>query len=260
MNRKTIPCHLTLDNGYGISWVEARISAVGYHVYSGCDTEPELMPGAICVGATKDDYSWSKFARSLLTISDGWIDRDDCGRAEVEGESGVRADILRIAWSQDQKTTIWLLAQTDEGLDILEAQFPRLADKENRAFLDTFLDAVEELNAEPQVERLHMAFRPAAGTTDLRAILAEMEKRIYWINNAREKERTEKLAPFLAKIEQIAIQFDDTPSRGGGITAPSKRQRVTRWLRLYAGRHGELPRGNMKYRFPSTEGTCPPAK
>ncbi len=238
--KNNIACKL-IHSDYGTSWVEARNIDQGFEVY--CGANEEDLPDEMWVASTKEPYTWRSFANLLLRISEGFIEEDAYTHVIVKGEKGTIADILRIAWSQDQELTEWILAQSDKGIELLKGEFESLVEGDVKAFLTDFLCVINELNADRRLEKLKSAFSPETPDFDIREIYNKMEKRLSWINDVIGKEREARLAPFLEDIDKIADQFDDTPHHSALMPLPSVKSSISQWLCDYVAEHGELPAG-----------------
>jgi hypothetical protein len=244
---------------YGITpdstWTEARLNAQGFSIYHIGDEE--YVPEPIKAASFEEDYTWRRFASSIAIVLPWEVDGliDDVERVKVLGESGIQADILRLAWVCGSVVPEWLLAQTDEGLKLVEAQFPRLLERGTLQFLEEFVDAISELDADPQIEKLHSEYTPEADIPDIREIYSAMDEAIELRKQIAVDERNERLAPFKSEIERIANHFDSTSAMRLGITKPSQRAIVVRWLEHYVEEHKQLPEGKHVVSVPFFGGT-----
>lgn len=245
---KTIT-RLALEN-YGMScgseWVEARALRRGFSVVV-WDSHFYRRPRRRDYCSTS--YSWRAFATCLLHLSDFERinpDPDAAVFVEVEGETGLVAEILRYAYASGDggipEFVELLIAQRDECL-------LRLDDATCSKLSDEILRLLGEITSNIQILKMDLdlcALNHAAtggSSLDLRSIagyldgLAEAKR----LDEARLREGL--IAPFRTTIDALAEKFEDRRLRGGGMVLPSKRDRIRQFLESYIVANGALPSG-----------------
>ena len=231
---------------YGLTpvtlWIEARKLKHGFSVVMGGDADFFSRPKRIA--STRKSYNWQLFAEYICGLDEGWIGADAHSRVIVEGESGIRADTLRLAWSypEGESTLVnWLLMQDEDTIDFLESTIVNIIDEKNLAFLSEFCDNAQQLHGDTTLNELfHFHF-------SLRKLNTAMEKRIEKDTERKVKEREREIEPFRKEIERIVSHFDDKRPHGShGIRRPSKRWQVQNWLEQYVVKNKALPVGEQR--------------
>jgi len=133
-----------------------------------------MFPNPLLVGVSEEPYSWRNFAQLLLGQSEVCLPEDELPRIDVQGETGIRAYILELAYIQDQAKTTWLLEQTDDDLEALESQLPSLVEEECLEFLDSFILWMKRHAAGPQLGQLRAVFTPDVPSRNIEAIYKKM--------------------------------------------------------------------------------------
>jgi len=238
-------------------WVHALRN--GFAVVVQCDQEPLPRGSLNAIEArwkrprrlysSKQSYSWRALARCLPTLSNS--DRinpseEAAPHIVVTGEKGLVAEILRYAYASGDGGmpgfVALLIDKTDNCLSrMAQITHDRLSDgiQQQLAQIEDYireLDLTTDLCALCQnMVGLH--------ELNLKALSEHLEglSKIKAANEAASREAT--VEPFREKIEAMVARFDDQRLRGGGITWPSKRARVRRFLEAYVASYGRLPSG-----------------
>jgi hypothetical protein len=113
---------------------------------------------------------------------------------------------------------------------------------EVQRLLSEIADGIGELNLTRDLCVLNRAIR-GSYELDLNA-LSEQLGHLVDDKAKRDAElREASIEPFRETIEAMIKDFDDQPVRGGGMTMPSRRMRVRRFLESHVVSHGRLPSG-----------------
>ena len=253
MNSRKVICRLALYN-YGVtpvsSWVEARAEEQGFSVFLGADIDEEYSQG-IEISSTIQEYSWRLFAEYIMGMDEGLIGSGAKDRIVVEiisnDEQGIQSEILKLAWASADSNYLaeWLINQDDLSIELIELFFGNTLDEGNLNLLQDIADLADDTFA-----ALYKKHLPA------NKLYEELEKHELLRLEILERERMEIIDKYSTDIEKIASHFDDTErTRGGGITAPTKRKQIRRWLHNYVVDHNKLPSGRIMVEFPFFGGT-----
>lgn len=201
-------------------------------------------------------YSWRAFALCLSNLSTADRINPDpaaASQVEVEGESGLVAEILRRAYASGDGETpefLHLLIQHRDDclLDLEEAVGDRLSDELQAQLADIASD-LDELGLEPD---LCAVARVATGGNelDLRSIAEYLSTKVDAKRYEDARQRDRLLAPFKTSIDTFVEKFDDRPLRGGGMVR-SPRSRVRSFLEDYVIANGCLPTGPVRVKSES---------
>jgi hypothetical protein len=227
----------------GREWVWVRALRKGFSVL----VKNDIWKRPRRLYSSSQPYSWRVLVRCLATLSnDDRINpsEDAAPFVVVKGEKGLVADILRYAYASGDggmpEDLALLIDQTDGCLLRLERITKGLA--EVRPLLSNIADCIRELNLTRDLCGLARAMQ-GSHELDLKA-LSEILEQLGKEKVKRDAElREASITPFREKIEAMIKDFDDQPLRGGGMTLPSRRMRVRRFLESYVVSHGRLPIG-----------------
>jgi hypothetical protein len=232
------------------SWVEARAEEQGFAVFLGADIDEEYEEG-IRIATTTKNYSWRLFAGFILEMKEGLNELEAKDMIIIEKspetEKGIQSEILKLAWCTLEGGSIahWLVAQDDLSIELMELFFGNTLDESTLSLLQDIADLANDTFA-----ALYKKHLPAE------KLYEELGKHESLHLEILERERMEIIDKYSTDIEKIASHFDDTErTRGGGITAPTKRRQIRRWLHNYVVEHGKLPSGRIMVEFPFFGGT-----
>lgn len=255
-------CRLSLES-YGLtqtsSWVEARETQSGFKVYLWAEL---IYDEPICLGTSDASYDWRLFARFLADTDEGKTDEDAVSDVRVEGENGVRADILKLAWSSSESYWIeFLVQQSDTSLEFLDKHLDLL--NEDNDVLKDIADISIALNLECDLiglfNRFALQISPVA-VSSLQTSLARFEEDQ---KNQQERVRKEILGPFESDISLWAAKFSDDKKRigaGMGGLRPTERTIVRKWLEQFVLEHRSFPQGEYVVSMPFLGGTISAGK
>lgn len=229
------------------SSIEARKLKSGFSVVMIAD--PELQPRPLRVGYTRRNYDWRIFAEILCGIGyeEGAITPDACPYVVADGESGIRAEILALAWGEYDYLLEWLLEQSDDSLSYIEDNIGSIFQPSNDTLLRELAECSEGLYGICDLKsRFSLHFSP-------RELLESMEEKSDMLLEEESGRAEQTLLPFKLQIERaVQLHGDDYRPRGGGIQAPSKSMHLQRWLQDYILEKGAFPEGEHEVNI--TEG------
>jgi hypothetical protein len=198
---------------------------------------------------TAEPYSWRRFAailcewRSLASRVEDRVDFSLIPRRSnvtVLGESGLAAAILRLCFSDGENPVArWLLAQPDESIATMGAalRIP-LSDTQMEA-LEQIVVGIEELGLPSDLPALCSHYAIDNAGTELNTLRECVEKDMAKLLAVRER----RVAKFRAQIDALTRDIDDRPARVAGMGLPSRRQRLTDYLKDFVARNDTLPTG-----------------
>lgn len=227
----------------GVATLEIRGFRDHVEVWSGPDdSEPLEMlfrqPGS---------YSWRSVVRELCNAEGGTDDR-----VEIEGATGLEAEMLKMAWSGPDTRGI-----ARALLDFSDEQLSRLAREEGGL---PGLESVVELRQElDEFDAVALLAELVAGASDL-SLIEQLETLVGELSRVADEEdqleaalRAERLEPWSAAIEELvegcAVQFPQNDYVGHRL-AKIRRYVEASLLsnsRLPTGRH-EIPDPAYNYR------------
>jgi hypothetical protein len=164
----------------------------------------------------------------------------------VKGEKGFVADILRYAYASGDggmpDSLALLLDQTDVCLARIEGVTDGRLSAEVQQRLANIAHCMGELDFTRDLCALSREMQ-GSYELDLKALSEKLEHLMQEKANRDTELREASIRPFREKIEAMIKDFDDQPVRSGGMTMPSRRMRVRRFLESYVVYHGRLPSG-----------------
>ena len=239
-----------LDYGVtpGSEWVWVRALRKGFSVL----VKNDIWKRPRRLYSSPQSYSWRALARCLANLSnDDRINPSDDAAPFVvaKGETGLVADILRYAYASGDggmpEDLALLIDQTDGCLSRIKRVTNGHLSAEVQRLLYEIADCIRELNLTRDLCALTGAMQ-GSYELDLKALLENLEH-LREEKVKRDAElREASIRPFREKIEAMIKDFDDQPVRGGGMTWPSTRTRVRRFLESYVVSHGRLPSGPIR--------------
>ena len=242
-NRRVVRLEL---NNYGVTpgseWVEARQLQQGYSIVT---WDSFLFRRPHRCHFFREPYSWRSFAKHLPNLfGNDRLNPDEEAAKEIRviGEKGLVAEVLR--WSYASAGGLlpdWvdlIIKQRDETLADLEAAMDFPITEEIFDLLVNIPWMIKELKLEQDLGDLARSRLPG-NRIDLRKIHQDLEHRIEEV----ETESRALIASFEHEFQAILEPFDGRRTRGGGITAPSDRDRIRSYLISYIRRHKKMPRG-----------------
>ncbi len=253
MNKKKLLCRLSL-NYYGSSWVEARHFESGFTVAL---WDEDVIPTPTTIGSLQKKYSWKLFCHFLMKMSDGFVTTDALQSIDVTGESGLRADCLRIAWSYSfdgGSRVLDLLLCTDElSFRFIESAFEIINKPEDFELLEHLSELLLTQNVDTNIVNLLRSFELEIKRDSVEELIQRLEYREEIKNEQKARIREQKIQPFNERIVEISTLFSNERRRiGCGMSGgrPSLREIVRRWLENYVVDHGYLPEGSHKVSIP----------
>jgi hypothetical protein len=189
------------------------------------------------VGSTNETYSWRKFASILSRITDGSITADSYTLIKVDGEDGIRADILVLSWGCEGVVD-WLIDQSDSSLNYLQEQLGSLLDEKN-------LEVVKETSE---------LFIEVYGRNDLLSVFTKSTSLNFIIESLQDQhisgllselERKKNIIkPYLSKIlNVIECHGDDYQAKANVFKHPSKTDILRLWMENYIESNDRFPEG-----------------
>ena len=251
MRSKKSLCRLSVCN-YGSSWIEARSEKGGVSIFLWAE---EVIPRPVKIAVIGRPYTWRHFAEFLMRLREGFRPGSDLTYIDVDGESGLAADCLRLAWTypeQGHDVLPWLLRQTDDDIGFLDAHFSVADNEQDYGTLSELADLCSN-KAEKSILALLNSYslpREKESVAGLIQVLEEEKQRK--LEEAKELARA-KLQPFEHQIERIANAFSPERQRiGAGIggSRPSERSVVRYWLKRYVVDLGRMPDGEHEVFMP----------
>lgn len=200
---------------------------------------------------TVEPYSWQRFGRLLMGWRElvsrvqehadfTWIPTVERSNVSVQGETGAIADILRLClWAGADSRTRWLTSQSDASVALLTGALPNGLTNPHLAELEELTESIEDLALPVNLIDLCRHYQldgPGIGFSALKEFIASEAA----ADADRRQSRVSKWAPAIAKLTE---GVDDRESRAGGVSLPSRRSRVSRFVEQYVGRHDKLPDG-----------------
>jgi hypothetical protein len=221
-------------------WLEARSLKRGFSVIQGGDKA--LFPRDKRIAVSNNDYSWRDFAKLLCGIREGWINESVAHRVEVEGEEGIRANILCLCWTYPvgkKRMIDWLLAQSEDTLNFLAHRLGNILHTDVLAFLAGFSELATQTHGHKDVRYVFME------EFSLKDLYQTLEKRLDAKAEADRQRRESILASFRNIIEDMVIKFSQAEHTSGDDSLiPSRSQVLRAWLTDYVIQHNILPTGH----------------
>jgi hypothetical protein len=246
-------------------WIEARLLQSGFSVFI-WDNEVVTRPEQI--GTVNERYSWKVFAKFLMNLEGGFIVTDNLTRINVEGEEGLVADCLRMAWSYHElgsELLEWFLTTGDDEFNFINFHFNVLAGITNAdtdiLHIDRSSDYQVILNLVDLLKiKVESNFLNLLEIYGLKPKKKSILKLIEILEDERQQQIKKKneiklkmLVPFANRIEELVILFDNKRRRiGAGISGsrPTDQAIVRYWLENYVVERGYMPEGMHEVSMP----------
>jgi hypothetical protein len=127
----------------------------------------------------------------------------------------------------------------------LEDVFGERISEEFQAKLSQIASDLDELALDPDLCAI-ARLATENGRLDVNLIAAYLSTEVDAKHHKDARRREDMITPFRDRIEAFVGRFDDRPVRGGGMSFPSARSRVRRFLEDYVIANGRLPDGPTK--------------
>ena len=242
-----IICTLYLEE-YGVTssstnvWA-SRSDSGGHEIFI-CNSD--FMPDAKKIFDSLETYTWKSLARVLSVLTDGFIGEDALDKVVVNGESGLRADFLKLSWACEGSGLSyflrWILNLEEETIDYLEANYSLGIKGDDTACLIEIVESLED-SAEKDflilLDKYNLRNNPLA----LEKLLDKLDDLATAHAAETQEKRQKMLHPFEKLIVLESERFSDQRSRGGGIIGSSKRMVLKHWLEEYVIANGAMPEG-----------------
>jgi len=255
MNKQKPLCRLSLSYGTlsDSSWIEARSSEFGFTVIHWAE---EIIPEPLVIGNIKDQYDWRLFCNYLMNMSDGFIVNDAWQSIDVIGESGLRADCLRIAWSysyaQDDVLD-WLLSIDEDSFNFIDSNFKVINKPDDYELLDRIAELMPFNGSNNNIVYLLESNGLEKSRDSIESLIEHFEYEKSIKEEQKNRVRRQAIEPFSNNIDEISNLFSDAGRRiGCGMSGgkPSIRVIVRGWLENYVVEHGYMPEGEHKVYIP----------
>jgi len=239
-----------LDTTPGLSisqQVEARESENGFDVYI---CAPLITEKAIKISNAGVPYTWKNFAIQLMGMQEGYIEPDDIDDTSIEGESGLRAYALKLAWAYHDSGSHLL----DLLVFMTEQSIDRLEEHDNFDELHGLAELITEHSLEKYFESL-LTSHQTSTVQDLFQVISEAANDKL---AAREKKNLDKLRPFRDRIDSFSDRFSNEKKSIGPVFSgyrPSEKDIVEKWLQHYILEHGHFPSGVHSVKIPFIGGS-----
>ena len=168
--------------------------------------------------------------------------------------NGVMVDLSGLLNQQDINQIVcdidwvncssWLQEQSEVSLHELKSHFPALLD-------ETLIDTLEEIKSCLQDLGLPQDFLELCKYYDLKpsnliSLIYSIARDAATLREQKSYKSTEQISNFRSQIDLLVSELSTEVGRGGGMTIPSLKKRVTGYLERYIGEHGKLPAGIHK--------------
>ena len=239
-------CRLSLID-YGVtpssSKIEARREGQGFAAFH---WNEDFVPEWEVIGKSTAPYSAQEFAKMIMS-SGASVDGDAAEQVRVEGETGLRAEMLSRAWARydtsDVSATELLADQSGASIDVIDGLAgPRLSDVQ-LGLLSEIGDLTSG-GAERDFIKLFSTHQPERRTPSLLQLWAKLERMKRACAEKQARERCERLMPFRPMIQAAAEQLSDQHHRGG----PSRRTMLIGYVERYVLENGRMPEGVVEVR------------